>query len=114
MKSAVTSWNAGWVSASTSAAATLWRRNSAMRSEEHTSELQSRSDLVCRLLLEKKKNNTRRVTLYNCIPDQRNPEVTSCTVLRIKPVCSKTLSEPAKFVCSISHTVSSYLLCMWT
>src|SRR2546428_13965689 len=26
------------------------------RSEEHTSELQSRSDIVCRLLLEKKKN----------------------------------------------------------
>src|SRR5438874_9417887 len=29
------------------------------RSEEHTSELQSRRDLVCRLLLEKKKNNTK-------------------------------------------------------
>src|SRR5712664_4692688 len=28
----------------------------ALRSEEHTSELQSRSDLVCRLLLENKKN----------------------------------------------------------
>src|SRR5260221_5777566 len=28
-----------------------------LRSEEHTSELQSHSDLVCRLLLEKKKNN---------------------------------------------------------
>src|SRR5450432_4629118 len=28
------------------------------RSEEHTSELQSRSDLVCRLLLEKKKQQT--------------------------------------------------------
>src|SRR2546421_8633334 len=28
------------------------------RSEEHTSELQSRSDLVCRLLLEKKKKST--------------------------------------------------------
>src|SRR2546422_4076585 len=28
------------------------------RSEEHTSELQSRLHLVCRLLLEKKKNNT--------------------------------------------------------
>src|SRR5947207_10450460 len=27
-----------------------------VRSEEHTSELQSHSDLVCRLLLEKKKN----------------------------------------------------------
>src|SRR5207249_10101605 len=29
----------------------------ALRSEEHTSELQSRFDLVCRLLLEKKKKN---------------------------------------------------------
>src|SRR2546421_3251766 len=29
------------------------------RSEEHTSELQSRSDLVCRLLLEKKKQHRR-------------------------------------------------------
>src|SRR5699024_11274632 len=29
---------------------------SLLRSEEHTSELQSRFDLVCRLLLEKKKN----------------------------------------------------------
>src|SRR5699024_11605661 len=29
-----------------------------LRSEEHTSELQSRFDLVCRLLLEKKKNKT--------------------------------------------------------
>src|SRR2546421_12590111 len=29
-----------------------------LRSEEHTSELQSRSDLVCRLLLEKKKIKT--------------------------------------------------------
>src|SRR3972149_10291750 len=28
------------------------------RSEEHTSELQSQSNLVCRLLLEKKKNET--------------------------------------------------------
>src|SRR5256886_4907473 len=30
----------------------------ALRSEEHTSELQSQSNLVCRLLLEKKKTNT--------------------------------------------------------
>src|SRR2546422_4946698 len=30
----------------------------ALRSEEHTSELQSRLHLVCRLLLEKKKKNT--------------------------------------------------------
>src|SRR2546430_6494469 len=32
------------------------RRRRAKRSEEHTSELQSQSNLVCRLLLEKKKN----------------------------------------------------------
>src|SRR5260221_3321235 len=32
------------------------------RSEEHTSELQSHSDLVCRLLLEKKKSTTNVVT----------------------------------------------------
>src|SRR2546430_12989963 len=39
----------------------IWRRSDAgsqrsMRSEEHTSELQSQSNLVCRLLLEKKKH----------------------------------------------------------
>src|SRR5699024_11998464 len=33
-----------------------------MRSEEHTSELQSRFDLVCRLLLEKKKSNESYLT----------------------------------------------------
>src|SRR5260221_13356926 len=32
-------------------------RHIRVRSEEHTSELQSHSDLVCRLLLEKKKKN---------------------------------------------------------
>src|SRR2546427_9528689 len=31
------------------------QRNAKLRSEEHTSELQSQSNLVCRLLLEKKK-----------------------------------------------------------
>src|SRR2546429_6835472 len=36
---------------------TLRARLLEMRSEEHTSELQSRLHLVCRLLLEKKKNN---------------------------------------------------------
>src|SRR2546430_7330086 len=36
----------------------LRREDYQKRSEEHTSELQSQSNLVCRLLLEKKKNNT--------------------------------------------------------
>src|SRR5206468_11984277 len=37
----------------------LERAIASRRSEEHTSELQSRSDLVCRLLLEKKKGTRR-------------------------------------------------------
>src|SRR5436190_14020422 len=44
------------------------------RSEEHTSELQSHSDLVCRLLLEKKKKNK---SLHNTI------YITSPTFLRL-------------------------------
>src|SRR2546427_5540713 len=45
-----------------------------LRSEEHTSELQSQSNLVCRLLLEKKKKKKKQRqettisnTSYNCI-----------------------------------------------
>src|SRR2546421_3917989 len=41
------------------------------RSEEHTSELQSRSDLVCRLLLEKKKKKT--ITQTDSHPDEATP-----------------------------------------
>src|SRR6266496_2775027 len=39
------------------------RTGGGMRSEEHTSELQSRRDLVCRLLLEKKKKNGGKLVL---------------------------------------------------
>src|SRR5207253_7412423 len=42
------------------------------RSEEHTSELQSRGHLVCRLLLEKKKNNTINLTSPLTIPTLSN------------------------------------------
>src|SRR5438132_8826628 len=48
------------------AVTSLWRhplrRRQHDRSEEHTSELQSHSDLVCRLLLEKKKKKNRQRT----------------------------------------------------
>src|SRR2546428_3913356 len=40
-------------------------RRPSPRSEEHTSELQSRSDLVCRLLLEKKKKRLYSQTSYS-------------------------------------------------
>src|SRR5690349_23302300 len=43
----------GWITG-------CFRWNSTARSEEHTSELQSRRDLVCRLLLEKKKKKQKK------------------------------------------------------
>src|SRR2546421_5649522 len=52
-------------------------RSESNRSEEHTSELQSRSDLVCRLLLEKKKkkNNKIHAHKYTC-------NIVSCSYMR--------------------------------
>src|SRR5438034_4570004 len=46
------------------------------RSEEHTSELQSHSDLVCRLLLEKKKKTPNKTTK---IQTNRHSTVTTAT-----------------------------------
>src|SRR3712207_8725646 len=40
----------------------VWDSPKPVRSEEHTSELQSRQYLVCRLLLEKKKTNVSHTT----------------------------------------------------
>src|SRR2546430_8114735 len=50
----------------------------ATRSEEHTSELQSQSNLVCRLLLEKKKKNGLAVRLLRARQSAQ-------TVVRISP-----------------------------
>src|SRR5260221_1353414 len=52
------------------------RRHSS-RSEEHTSELQSHSDLVCRLLLEKKKKLD---DVGRCISDVVTTEDDACLV----------------------------------
>src|SRR2546422_5044530 len=52
--------------------------SSSLRSEEHTSELQSRLHLVCRLLLEKKKKKQRRPAT-NSAPNKHNsPELRQC------------------------------------
>src|SRR2546426_5733341 len=42
-------------------------RTRVLRSEEHTSELQSPCNLVCRLLLEKKKKKTKMIRHLTCI-----------------------------------------------
>src|SRR5450432_3059065 len=54
------------------------------RSEEHTSELQSRSDLVCRLLLEKKKHSAAGL----CDPGAG---------LEISPLSSRDTARPLNF-----------------
>src|SRR3989475_5699250 len=46
--------------------------NTDWRSEEHTSELQSQSNLVCRLLLEKKKNQTHGRHMSRLHPDRNH------------------------------------------
>src|SRR5438034_7270352 len=51
-------------------------RRLGLRSEEHTSELQSHSDLVCRLLLEKKKKKLIDAKLKHNADDQMNQQNT--------------------------------------
>src|SRR5205085_9505300 len=46
--------------------------NVALRSEEHTSELQSQSNLVCRLLLEKKRSNRLLASGHDAVHLRRN------------------------------------------
>src|SRR5690242_21085405 len=50
------------------------RSSAAARSEEHTSELQSHVNLVCRLLLEKKKKKQKK---HQCLNESRPPRVDS-------------------------------------
>src|SRR5436309_11901579 len=45
------------------------------RSEEHTSELQSRENLVCRLLLEKKNNTMMKNKLFNFFTYEHSPTI---------------------------------------
>src|SRR2546427_5524803 len=56
----------------------LCRLPSATRSEEHTSELQSQSNLVCRLLLEKKKKKKNSTT---CFTQMQTLQITMCYTL---------------------------------
>src|SRR2546429_6722322 len=53
------------------------RRNRSIRSEEHTSELQSRLHLVCRLLLEKKNKTTKD---YHIVHSIRTSSCLHCTL----------------------------------
>src|SRR2546430_4089785 len=62
------------------------------RSEEHTSELQSQSNLVCRLLLEKKKTHT----VHSTIPPINNKLPSSVT-------CERHNSNPVNARIGFTH-----------
>src|SRR5437773_9329791 len=57
----------------------LWNDRDADRSEEHTSELQSHHDLVCRLLLEKKKKKKLQIITYQNTHTPTPPSITILT-----------------------------------
>src|SRR5262245_64495212 len=66
-------------------AVALSRSGRRSRSEEHTSELQSLRHLVCRLLLEKKKNHRKAsITQNKKIYKRRTPSIYHTTRLRIE------------------------------
>src|SRR4051795_1729512 len=77
-----------------------------VRSEEHTSELQSHSHLVCRLLLEKKKNERlrwhRRASVHS----------TSADSLSVRAVPSRTLIArvPSVVILTSSYTLLFFFL----
>src|SRR5438094_7678427 len=77
------STTSGWAPAPTPRSPPCWRASGLQhgRSEEHTSELQSPYDLVCRLLLEKKKAYFNEETMFRKL-NQRFPVVSlSITIL---------------------------------
>src|SRR2546430_7063593 len=55
------------------------------RSEEHTSELQSQSNLVCRLLLEKKKNYLRLLDYHKAVQNHHKANQQQPRPTRNKP-----------------------------
>src|SRR5215475_11950047 len=61
-----------------------------IRSEEHTSELQSRENLVCRLLLEKKKKKTARTSVKQTQPrlPASSPRRSRARLCRSTPSCA--------------------------
>src|SRR2546421_4778217 len=75
------------------------------RSEEHTSELQSRSDLVCRLLLEKKKNIydplTSQVRKIAIPPVLRALALPAMTQIGTRPICRLVIYTcPPQSICT--------------
>src|SRR2546430_6835108 len=82
-----------------------WCTVALCRSEEHTSELQSQSNLVCRLLLEKKKNKSHRSlslgTASNDIKPHSHIKSRLLFIAKVLPPISSCLA----LTCTLHHYV---------
>src|SRR2546430_5824446 len=79
------------------------------RSEEHTSELQSQSNLVCRLLLEKKKNKKYHAHRYRVL-DARGVNLSSA--YHLLPPCFKDRPSMSYLTCAYHEPLRS-ALCLY-
>src|SRR2546426_2345974 len=71
------------------------------RSEEHTSELQSPCNLVCRLLLEKKKNKIANIS--GSQPNPSTPQIHIITICRILPKCTDSPHLASPIPSTLAH-----------
>src|SRR5437762_5678134 len=78
-----------------------------LRSEEHTSELQSPMYLVCRLLLEKKQENGRQgcaMLFFSCCPARARPRGTWGKTTGASNVTAKSATLPGISQCDSGAT----------
>src|SRR5215213_4012736 len=88
------------------------------RSEEHTSELQSLTNLVCRLLLEKKKNKIKVIASVKKMEATKQPAVTTAACravsaassVRLAPAFRASLSFAFVFFFNDTATTEIYTL----
>src|SRR6202035_4193940 len=78
------------------------------RSEEHTSELQSPCNLVCRLLLEKKREEAARSTASKRCAHLRSADLYAHT--HNSPLSSPRTTPDATLLTAISHVVPFFFL----
>src|SRR2546430_6188428 len=81
--------------------------SSRMRSEEHTSELQSQSNLVCRLLLEKKKKTRCTATLiYTTHLSSSHTSTTSLYATANRPSLDESSSSYRTAACGLTTRIT--------
>src|SRR5256886_7819874 len=82
----------------------------ATRSEEHTSELQSQSNLVCRLLLEKKKNTTHISAAFSYAIDNIYLELVECRIVVLEHLeaDSSATSRTQHALCHLKSRCAHY------